>query len=91
MKACPSSIVLGTIAKVTEIKDEPWITRKIRSLQSNKLWWFVIHYDKEILRMLDTEWEKVHAQTGWSLQCCHMPANHQPDSDNTDPPNLPLY
>ena len=32
-------------------------------------------------------WEKVHAQTGWSLQCCYMPSKDQPDSDNTDSQN----
>ena len=80
MKAYPSSVVLGTIAKVTEIKNELRIKRKTRSLLGNKLiWWFVIHCDEEILRMLDTEWEKVHAQMGWSLQCCYMPSS---DSDS---------
>lgn len=90
MKACTSSVVLGTISKVTEVKDELRIKRKTRSLLGNKLiWWFVIHSDEEILCMLDTEWKKVHAQTGWSLQCCYMPSNNQSGSDNADPQNPP--
>ena len=88
MKACPSSVILSTIAKVTEIKDELRIKKKTRNLPGNKLiWWFVIHCDEETLCLLDTEWEKVHAQTGWSLQCCYMPSINQPNSDTTDPQN----
>ena len=92
MKACPPSVVLNTIAKVTEIKEELRIRRKSKNLSGNKLvWWFVLHCNEEVLCKLDGKWEKVQAQTGWRLQCCYMPSETQPGPNDatTDPQHSP--
>ena len=69
-------MVLGTIHKLSEVKENLQIKRKFKKLTGNKtLWWFVVHCQEEILCKLDTNWEKVNLQTGWTLQKCYMPAN----------------
>ena len=77
--------MLGTISKLTEVKDNLQIRRKFKKLTGNKtLWWFVIHCQEEILCKLDAEWEKVKLQTGWTLQKCYKPSNEeeQPRTDS---------
>lgn len=48
------------------------IKRKFKKLAGSKtLWWFVVHNQEEMLCKLDTDWEKVKLQTGWTLQKCY--------------------
>ena len=95
MKACSPSIVLNTIAKVTQVQEELTIRQKSKSLPDNKfVWWFVLHSNEEVMYKLDAEWEKVQAQTGWKLQCYYMPCHIKPSQASTiqtlTQNNLPL-
>ena len=83
MKASSISAIQGTICKLTSLKDKLQIKRKTKALTNNKLtWWFVIHGQESVLGVLDPEWEKVHAQTGWSLQHCYMSCANIRDVQN---------
>ena len=85
IKNCSSKAVLATISKLTSTRLQLTIKRKTKELASNKmLWWFVVHGAERDLSTLETEWEKVHDQTLWKLQDCHMPASTGSDNCSTE-------
>ena len=73
MKNCTTTAITGAIFKLTSVRSSLRVKRKDKALRNNKsAWWFVIHGQEADLNALETQWEKVQLQTGWSLQPCYM-------------------
>ena len=90
MKSCSSAVILGSIDKLTSMKAKLHVRRKSKELSNKKsVWWFIVHGQESVLRVLDSEWEKVQAQTGWTLEQCYMPIVHT-DKDQPQPPHSHL-
>lgn len=44
--------------------------RDKKTEEKQKIWWFKILGDEEVLKKLDLNWEEVSAKHGWRLEAC---------------------
>ena len=76
LRSATQSSVKNTILNLAKIEDTSSIQvkRKFKSPQNGKpRWWFVLHGDDNILKLLESEWQSVSLQTGWRIELCYKP------------------
>jgi hypothetical protein len=74
LPACSAKAIATTISKLvpTKLDQVLRVKRKTKNLadSTKTVWWFVVHGSESDLAILESDWDKVHQQTLWSLQDC---------------------
>ena len=64
--------------------------RKLKTYGEKIRWWYIVHGAKQVLSILEQQWEAVKLQTPWNLEPCFAPLVSVPnclthESTTTDP------
>jgi len=64
------STVRNTIVKHFSPQISINVKRKFKLGSGNKIikWWHVVSGDEETMALLETEWDKINAQTSWNIK-----------------------
>ena len=75
LRSATNKSITNTLVRLTSIEASKMkLKRKSNTTKSNKeRWWFVVHSDEGILTQLETQWQNVNLQTGWSIEKCTKP------------------
>ena len=76
--------MLTTLQKLSSVSEKVQVHRKFKKRGEGALqWWFLIRGEEADLLVLDQEWEAVHMQTTWKLECCHRPITQEGGEKDT--------
>ena len=64
--------IKNTIVYLTKIEAKALhVKRKFRTSRTGQhRWWFVLHGEENIMKVIENAWEKVSLQTSWRLETC---------------------
>jgi len=86
MRICASRSVLSVLQRPSSVAPNVEVHQKFKKISDNRIQWrFLICAEETVLQVLEREWEAVHTQTSWKLECCHKPATEQIPTDTKKP------